>query len=91
MWFVYILECCDKSYYVGITPDLKWRIREHQTGRGGTWTRARRPVVLQYSERLKTKQEAESREKQLKGWSRKKKKALIEGNILSLLKTRVGK
>lgn len=91
MWFVYILVCSDRSYYVGITPDLKRRINEHKNGKGGTWTSARRPVTLKYSERLKTRREAEQRELQLKGWSRKKKEALIKGKVLSLLKFRVGK
>lgn len=77
MWFAYILECSDGSYYVGITPDLERRMREHQTGKGGTWTSARRPVILKYSERLKTRREAEQRELQVKGWSRKKKETLI--------------
>lgn len=85
-WFVYILECADKSFYIGITPNLARRMREHQAGKGGFWTSLRRPIVLKYYEELKTRKEAEEREQQLKGWSRKKKEALIRGNVLSLLK-----
>jgi predicted GIY-YIG superfamily endonuclease len=87
MWYVYLLECADKSYYVGITPNLEHRLNEHNSGRGGFWTGLRRPVELRYFEKLKTRKEAEIREIQLKGWSRKKKEALITGNVLSLLKT----
>lgn len=90
-WFVYILECSDKSYYVGITPSLRRRIEEHQDGRGGHWTGIRRPVELKYFEKAKTRRLAELRECQLKGWSRRKKEALINNNVLSLLKTREGK
>jgi len=86
--YVYILECADKSYYVGITPNLERRLNEHNTGRGGFWTELRRPVELKYSEMLKTRTEAEAREIQLKGWSRIKKEALINGNVLSLLRHR---
>ena len=88
-WFIYILECSDKSYYVGITPNLKRRLREHQIGRGGLWTKLRRPVALKYFEKLKTKLEAEARERRLKGWSRRKKEALINGKVLSLTKAEV--
>jgi len=91
MWFVYILECADKSYYVGITPNLERRLNEHNSGCGGFWTRVRRPVKLRYFEKLKTRKDAEVRETQLKGWSRKKKEALIEGNVLSLSKPRQSK
>lgn len=90
MWLVYILECSDKSYYVGITPNLKRRINEHQIGKGGTWTKARRPVKLKYAEKLKTRKTAEQREIQLKSWSRKKKEALIKGKVLRLLRSRAG-
>ncbi|MDO8451411.1 MAG: GIY-YIG nuclease family protein [bacterium] len=88
MWYVYILECVDKSYYVGMTPNLERRFNEHNTGRGGFWTGLRRPVTLKYSEKLKTRTDAEARELQLKGWSRKKKEALMSGNVLSLSRHR---
>jgi putative endonuclease len=75
---VYILECADNSYYTGVTNDITRRLYEHQTGISKrAYTYYRRPVKLVWlSESLKP-MEAIELEKQIKGWTRKKKEALI--------------
>ena len=85
-WYVYILECGDGSYYIGLTENLERRLQEHQTGLGGTYTRIRLPVVLKHKEIYSHRPLAERRERQLKGWSRVKKQTLIEGRISELKK-----
>lgn len=80
MYSVYILKCIDNSYYVGYTSDLNRRLEEHKNASGGTYTKIRVPVELVYHEEIKTEYEAKDREKQIKGWSRRKKQALITGN-----------
>jgi putative endonuclease len=85
-YYVYIVECSDKSYYIGITNDLDKRIAEHNSGLlPKSYMYEKRPVVLKYFERFQDVKLAIAREKQLKGWSRKKKEALILEN-LELLK-----
>ncbi len=79
-WYVYIVRCSDKSLYTGVTSDIQRRLKEHNSGKGGRYTKSRAPVTLVYSEAYKTKSEALSRESQIKRWSRAKKKALIEQN-----------
>lgn len=78
--FVYILNCADGSYYVGSTSDVAERERMHNEGHGAEYTAARRPVCVIYSEPHGSWPAARKREAQLKGWSRAKKHALIEGN-----------
>jgi len=85
-YFVYILKCCDRSYYIGVTSDLKKRLKTHNTGKGADWTARRLPVELIYEEQHDTKSKALKREKQLKGWSRTKKEALINGELELLRK-----
>ena len=75
--FMYILLCSDNSYYVGSTIDIDKRLNEHQTGRGANYTKTRLPVILLYYEMFQNIGDAFYREKQVKGWSRKKKEALI--------------
>ena len=84
MPYVYILRCADDSFYVGKTDDLRTRLDVHQSGIGAKFTAARRPVTMVYAEEHSTERSAESRELQLKRWSRAKKQALIEGNLSSL-------
>ena len=80
-YFVYILKCSDDSYYVGVTNDYRRRLREHQSGSHDTsYTCDRLPVELVYVESYQWILDAIDREKQLKGWGRKKKEALIAGN-----------
>lgn len=80
-YFVYVLECSDGSYYVGVTNDLEVRLEQHNSGNNRTaYTYSRRPVVLKYYQRFDFIEHAIEFEKQLKGWSRKKKEALFEEN-----------
>lgn len=75
---VYILECNDGSYYTGVTNDLERRLWEHSTGFNiSCYTYSKRPVKLRYYETTHDIKQAILREKQLKGWSRKKKEALF--------------
>lgn len=77
-YYVYVIECKDGSYYIGITNDIDRRLLEHNTGLDTRcYTYERRPVELKYLEHYIDVNQAISREKQLKGWSRKKKQALF--------------
>ena len=76
--YAYMLECRDGSYYCGWTNDLQKRLKTHQSGKGGKYTRSRRPVRLVYYEAFDTKEEAMSREWHLKRLSHTEKQALIE-------------
>lgn len=85
-YFVYILKCSDESYYTGITNNLEKRINEHQSGLIKGYTSSRLPVKLVFSEKFSDVNQAIRLEKQLKGWNRKKKEALINGNLDLLVK-----
>lgn len=88
LYYVYIIECSDGSFYTGLTNDLIRRFTEHCEGRYiACYTFKRRPLQLKYYETIPFVLEAQQREKQLKGWSRAKKVALMNGNLhkLSLL------
>lgn len=75
---MYILECADGSYYTGSTTNLELRLAQHQAGEGANHTRKRLPVKLVYFEEFQRIEDAFYREKQVQGWSRKKKEALIK-------------
>ena len=77
--YLYILLCDDGSYYTGSTRDLEQRLEEHFNGEGANYTRKHKPVKLVYFEEFERIDEAYYREKQVQGWSRKKKEALING------------
>ena len=79
MWYLYILECNDGSYYTGITTDIPNRIELHNKGKGAKYTRSHKPVKLTYYEECKSETEARKREREIKGWSREKKENLISG------------
>jgi predicted GIY-YIG superfamily endonuclease len=79
-FWTYILHCADGKYYVGHTENLEHRIAQHQSGLFGGFTLHRRPVELVWSEYFPTRYEALSAERQIKGWSRGKKAALIAGD-----------
>jgi putative endonuclease len=79
--WVYILLCTDKSYYTGKTSNLEKRFNEHQYGIYKGYTYLRRPVELVYSQKFYDVKEAIEAERKIKGWSRKKKEALIRGNF----------
>ena len=78
--WVYILRCADGSFYTGHTTQLERRVAEHRTGEGGEWTRARLPVELVFVQEMPDASQALIVEQQIKGWSRAKKQALIDGN-----------
>lgn len=78
--YMYILKCADDSYYVGSTKQLDFRLQQHQNGEGANHTKKRLPVQLLYFEEFNRIDKAFYREKQIQGWSRKKKEALIEGS-----------
>ena len=75
--FMYILECDDGTYYTGSTIDVDQRIKQHSAGLGANYTSKRLPIKLVYFEEFQFIHEAFYREKQVQGWSRKKKQALI--------------
>jgi predicted GIY-YIG superfamily endonuclease len=77
---MYILRCADGSYYIGHSGEVEVRVADHQRGGISAYTRKRRPVTLVYAEEFATRDEAFARERQVKGWSRAKKEALIAGN-----------
>lgn len=78
-FFVYILKCSDGSYYVGHTDNLEKRLSEYNNNCTSGYVSRRLPITLVFHEGFGTRYEALSAEMKLKGWSRKKKKALIEG------------
>ncbi|MXV51527.1 GIY-YIG nuclease family protein [Pedobacter sp. HMF7647] len=82
---VYILRCNDGQFYTGITNDIERRLQEHQTGYNPkAYTFKRRPVELVFTEHFNDPVSAIAFEKQLKGWRRQKKEALIRGDWASL-------
>ena len=80
MFWIYILQCSDGSFYTGHTDDLERRVGEHVVGVAGCYTFSRRPVVLVYAQDCRSRIEALTAERQIKGWSRAKKQALIAGD-----------
>ena len=85
MWFVYILKCKNGDLYTGITDNLQRRFNEHTSGKGGHFTNSFIAEKILFSEEHTDKSSALKREAQIKGWTRKKKLALID-NDLKLLK-----
>jgi putative endonuclease len=79
MFFVYILECSDKTLYIGSTNDLEKRLDQHNNLKSGAhYTKIRRPVVLKYKEIVPTLSEARRREAEIKRWTRGKKLEFIK-------------
>jgi len=76
-FFVYLLECRDKSLYCGYTNDLKARVRLHNEGKAAKYTKPRRPVKLAYFEEKESKSEAMKREAWIKKMPRQEKIALV--------------
>lgn len=76
---MYILKCSDGTYYTGSTFNIDKRVNEHRSGFGANYTKDKLPVVLVYFEEFSRIDFAFNREKQVQGWSRKKKEALING------------
>lgn len=79
-WIMYILLCDEKTFYVGLTSNLEKRLLSHKSGYN-TGTKKFSRIKVLYSEKYSDRKSSEKREKQLKGWTHAKKKALIEGNI----------
>jgi putative endonuclease len=80
--YVYILRCADESYYVGCTRGaLEQRVAQHNTGTFGGYTFRRRPVTLLFHQEFDRITDAIAVERQLKGWSRAKKEALVAGDL----------
>jgi len=80
-FFVYILHCSDKSFYIGYTDDLDARVKKHNSGKAAKYTSGRRPVKLVYCEEHASKSSAMSRESKIKQLNRAKKEALITGDF----------
>ncbi|MEK7094367.1 MAG: GIY-YIG nuclease family protein [Patescibacteria group bacterium] len=78
MYFVYLAECKDKTIYTGITTDLDRRLKEHQTQKGGHYTRAHQVKKIVYTEKHPTRSVALRREAEIKSWKRNKKLDLIK-------------
>lgn len=79
-FFVYILKCSDSSYYTGHTDNLEVRLASHQAGEMAGYTQSRLPVGLVFSQSFVTREEALAAEQQIKGWSRAKKEAMMQGD-----------
>ncbi|MEM9310877.1 MAG: GIY-YIG nuclease family protein [Pseudomonadota bacterium] len=89
----YILRCNDGSYYTGHTDDLEARMAQHRSGALGGYSAKRLPVELVWSDSFPTRDEAFAAERQIKGWSRAKKEALIVGDwelVSTLARGRTG-
>jgi len=84
MPFVYLVRCSDQSLYVGHTRDLAAREQTHNEGYGAAYTAKRRPVRMVYAEEYPSELEVLRRERQIKGWTSRKKEALIAGDNASL-------
>jgi putative endonuclease len=80
--YLYILLCADESYYTGTTrADLEYRVAQHNAGTYGGYTATRHPVTLVFAQWFDRITDAIEAERQVKGWSRAKKEALIRGEF----------
>jgi putative endonuclease len=77
-FYVYILLCCDGSFYTGYTKDIEARTRQHETGKGARYTKAHKPQKLAYVETHDTRGLAMRREREIKKLSHQQKQALID-------------
>lgn len=78
MYYVYLIECEDKTIYTGITTDIQRRFKEHDSGKGGAYTRSKKVKKILYAEQFETRSQAQKREAEIKGWRREKKLALLK-------------
>jgi len=76
-WSVYIVRCCDESLYAGISNNVEERVKRHNSGKGAAYTRSHRPVILVWTEAMKSESAARVREAEIKKWTRKEKLALV--------------
>ena len=77
MWYVYIIQCKDGTYYTGITTNVERRLKEHNSGKGAKYTRSRTPVELEECKEFKNRSEASKEEARIKKLTRIKKEKLI--------------
>ena len=82
-WKVYIVKCSDKTFYTGITNNIKLRLETHNLGKGAKYTKSRLPVTLMYLERVDGKSNALRREIEIKKLNRSQKINLINSTDLS--------
>lgn len=85
-WYVYILKCKNGDLYTGITNNLQRRFKDHASGNGGHFTKSFIAEEILFLEQQLDKSSALKREAQIKGWTRKKKLALIKGDVELLKK-----
>lgn len=90
-FWVYILRCGDGSYYTGHTDNLEKRIAEHEAGEREAYTSGRLPVALVFSQEFCSRDEALACERQIKGWSRKKKEAMMRGDWVEVSRLAKGR
>ena len=83
-FYVYILRCADGSYYTGHTDELDRRLAQHSDGTASGYTSKRRPLELLWATDCQTRDQAFELEKQIQGWSRKKKEALMRADLEAL-------
>jgi putative endonuclease len=82
-YFTYILECADKTLYVGCTNDLEKRLHQHNHAKAGAhYTKIRRPVILKYKEKYKTLADARKREAEIKRWKKEQKMELFKNSAI---------
>ena len=86
MYYVYIMECLDKTLYTGITTDLERRFKEHNSGKGGAYTRSKKVIKILYTEKFPSRSTALKREAEIKSWRRDKKLALIRASKITIQK-----
>src|SRR3989344_5703702 len=80
VWYVYMLLCDQKTFYVGITDNLAGRLHEHRNGKS-FFTKKFSRIEIVYCEKYSTKHQAALRERQIKGWSHAKKQMLVDGKL----------
>ena len=78
MFYVYILLCCDGSFYTGYTKNVETRMRLHQIGKGARYTKIHKPQKLVYSEDYPSRSLAMRREREIKKLSHQQKQVLID-------------
>lgn len=81
LWYLYILECSDRTLYTGITVNINDRIDAHNSGSGSRYTRGKRPVKLVFSAEFPDRSSASGAEHRVKKLTRKQKLNLINGTI----------
>jgi putative endonuclease len=76
-YYVYMLKCCDNTFYTGYTKDIDNRLKQHRSGAGARYVRCRLPLELVYLERMIERKDAMHREREIKKMTRKQKEELV--------------